>query len=938
MTASDPNPAAADRERILDRVADAMEVLDRDGEAGLERFCAGLGADRDAVLRRLKTLRSVGLMQEARSAAPEVPDQVGDFRLLERIGAGGMGVVHRARQLSLDRDAAVKLIRPDQLLFPGVRERFRRETAIVARLQHEGIVRLFGFGEDHGVPWFAMEYVDGVSLAEVLQGGQGKVPRELTGADFAQAVGATDTTLELFAGSWQDACLRVIERAALAVAAAHAEGVLHRDLKPSNVMVTPAGRVVLLDFGLAWSNVGDRLTRSGAPLGTVNYMAPEQLAGAAAMLDERVDVYALGVVLRELLTLRPAFVGSSFDAVAERVRAGLPAPFARDRSAASRDAEIVCAMAMDRDRARRHPGAKTLARDVRCVVERRPILATPPSLGLRLRRFAERHRALTAAAAVAAFAVVATPLVIAWRERSLRIQLEATNSALAQQVARADSNLGVAAEAMNRTLARFDAEQITGIPDLKPFADAVLVDTDAFLDALLAINPADPAARLRLAETLRRAGHLRWQFFDLPRTATVFHRVLELLDGCAGDPDTIDEIFVDVRLALLYVERSELAAMAEAYRAIVDRVRRRGPWSDRTPLLQHHVARALVRAANLAIRRKEFAEAATWIADARTVLDRLTTAHPTIVHLLEAAKCFAAAADLCEQQGDGEGTKRHVAECAAVTQRILAMPPQGDGDRLALTAWLPAWMFTLIRRGDHAAVVSLAEANGRLHAWFVERAPSRLQHRREWAENAQRLANSLVETGRVARAVEVLREVCRTLEPALHLWPKEGPLWRAFVTSQWQIVELLLRDGDTQALGAEAATLRTVTERAIAAAPESALATSACCSARMLLARLALRTRDHETAVAAIESAVQLRTLADSQATTARIRLGSDLELRLLHAEVLLQAERPDAAFTVLDELGKRLPRDLLQQVPALGRHADAPRAQALLARARDAR
>ncbi|MBL8755643.1 MAG: serine/threonine protein kinase [Planctomycetes bacterium] len=929
MAAPDPTPdRTADRERIVDLVAEAMDVLEQDGEPGLERFCAGLGADREPVLARLKTLRSVGLMQSPAAASPEVPDQVGDFRLLERIGAGGMGVVHRARHLSLDHDAAVKLIRPDQLVFPGVRERFRREVAIVARLQHEGIVRLYSFGEDRGVPWFAMERIDGVSLADVLQRCRGKAPRDLVGSDFARAVGAVDADGELFAGRWLDVCLRVLEKAALAVAAAHAAGVLHRDLKPSNVMVTPAGRVVLLDFGLAWSNVADRLTRSGAPLGTVNYMAPEQLAGAGASLDERVDVYALGVVLRELLTLQPAFAGTTFDTVAERVRAGLPTAFDA-RSAASRDAAVVCTMAMDRDRDRRHPTALTLARDLRNVLEHRPILATPPSLALRLRRFAERHRAVTAAVAVAVVGLLAAPAVIAWRERSLRLQLE-------QEVGRADTNLGLAAEAMTRTLERFDTERIAWVPDLKPLADGVLVDTDAFLDALLNSNPADPAARLRLATTLRRAGHVRWQFFDLPRTAKVFHRVLELLDGAAGDAETVDEIYADVRLALVYVERTEAEPAARVYDELLARLAARGPIVARSPSVQAHAARAAVRAASLALRRDPN-RAAAMLAEARTIRANLDAAMPSIDNSVEIARCALVAIELATRSHDDADRARRYDEAAAASARALALTPSSRQDREILAGWLVSWNSRLTTDGRHAEALAATRSLVELWDWFRQHEPSRAQHFADWASAHGHMSRALVGLGRIDEAVAGLRACVDQLESAIHVWPQNTWLHHSIVVHRTQIAELVQRQGDAALHRAAVEEVRVATHRALAATARSAPMLNACTKALVMLARDALQHGDLAGAAATIEEAVTTRAAAVQEGARTKVLVGTDVDLRLLQAEILLQSERSDDAFAVLEAM-RPLPRDLEQQVPTLGRHTTNARAQALFARARDGR
>ena len=251
-----------------------------------------------------------------------VPERLGPFRLGELLGGGGMGVVYRATEDELDREGALKIIRPEHLYFPGARERFRREVETIAGLQHPGIVPVYVVGEQDGVPYLAMECIEGCTLADVLRRARGRAAGHLTGRDFAQLVdsdrsggpgGDANTSGDLFAGTWEQVCLRIVARVAEALEHAHQRGVLHRDLKPSNVMVTAgdverggASRVMLFDFGLATTSRATRLTRSGAHLGSLPYMSPEQTAGTEH-LGPATDVYSLGVTLYELLTLKPAF-------------------------------------------------------------------------------------------------------------------------------------------------------------------------------------------------------------------------------------------------------------------------------------------------------------------------------------------------------------------------------------------------------------------------------------------------------------------------------------------------------------------------------------------------------------------------------------------------------------------------------------------------------
>jgi serine/threonine protein kinase/formylglycine-generating enzyme required for sulfatase activity len=332
---------------------------------------------------------------------PNIPEQLGDFRLLHALGGGGMGVVYLARQESLDRHVAVKIVRPEQMYFPGALQRFRREVDAVSRLQHPGIVSIHSVGEEDGLPYFAMEHVEGWTLSKVLRRFAGRSPDQLQGADLAQVIASHQvvTSGRVFSGNWAEAGLRLVLEVAEALAHAHSRGILHRDVKPSNIMLTASGRVVLLDFGLARPEGAVTMTRPGSQPGSLPYMSPEQLLDSQD-LDDRSDVYSLGVVLYEFLTLCYPFESGSSEQARERILEGRPASLRKHNAAISWDAETVCLTAMDRDPARRYVSAAAMAEDLRSVLELRPIQARRPGLALRCRRWVQRHPTRTAASLV----------------------------------------------------------------------------------------------------------------------------------------------------------------------------------------------------------------------------------------------------------------------------------------------------------------------------------------------------------------------------------------------------------------------------------------------------------------------------------------------------------------------------------------------------------
>jgi len=351
--------------------------------------------------RRLAML----LGQTASDAAP-APRQLGDYALGEVLGQGGMGVVHRAEDQRLGRDVAIKLLRPEFLWFDGARERFRREGEAVARLQHPGIVPVHAYAEQDGVPYYVMDLVEGLALDALLVALREVPPARRSGADIVrvleQRFGSplSEDAVHRLRGSWEQCCVRILAQAADALAHAHDRGVLHRDLKPSNIMVRTDGRVQLLDFGLAVVSGASRLTQSQGQVGSPPYMSPEQLDGRP--LDERTDVYGLGVTAYELLTLHCPFLRTTGETTRRAILAGDAPPLRKRVSKVSWELATVIAVAMDHDPARRYASTAALRDDLDRLASGDPIQARRPGPVLRLRRWVRRHPTVATALVLAA--------------------------------------------------------------------------------------------------------------------------------------------------------------------------------------------------------------------------------------------------------------------------------------------------------------------------------------------------------------------------------------------------------------------------------------------------------------------------------------------------------------------------------------------------------
>lgn len=488
-------------------------------------------------------------IQENPGAPPAtqlLPTEIGNFQVLKLIGEGGMGVVYEARQQHPRRIVALKLIR-GAVLSPGILKRFKHEADVLARLQHPGIAQIFEAGQAHtgqGLqPYFAMELVRGRPLLAFAE------QNRLT----------TRQRLDLFA--------RVCD----AIQYAHERGVIHRDLKPGNILVEDAGvsggRPKVLDFGIALVTSADasgatRQTEVGQVLGTLGYMSPEQLGSSGVALDVRSDVYALGVILHELLTGRqPLDLKSCSLADAARiVRDQEPTLLGQLNTAFRGDVETIVAKAIEKEKDRRYASVAALAADIRAHLADQPIAARPVSRIEHLRKFTRRNKLLVASIAsiivALSIGIVGTGMGLVRARRAEKVALERMADAQRETARAASVN-----EFLQKMLSAVDPAQSRG--------NREVTVSEVIDDALRLVNEGSLASqpdteaevRITLGKTLTGLGKYE-------KAEEQFKAALEIRRQTLGEKNMQTAAALG-ELANVYVNRANFAAAEKAYRDIL---------------------------------------------------------------------------------------------------------------------------------------------------------------------------------------------------------------------------------------------------------------------------------------------------------------------------------------------------------------------------------
>jgi len=462
--------------------------------------------------------------------AAAIPERIGPFKVLSKIGEGGMGTVYEAEQESPKRRVALKVIRAG-LASAAVLKRFALESQVLGRLQHPGIAQVYQAGtaatEMGSLPYFAMEFVHGVDVRKFV------------------SLGNLSTRQRL----------ELLTRICDAVHHAHQKGVIHRDLKPGNILVDQSGQPKILDFGVARATDADlqvttMQTDVGQIIGTLQYMSPEQVAADPNDLDTRSDVYALGVIAYEILTGQMPYdlKNKMIHEAARIIRdEGLTRLSMFDRALRG-DIETIVAKAMAKEKERRYQSAAGLGEDIQRYLDDEPILARPPSAAYQLQKFARRNKALAGGLAIAMVALIigfVTSTYLYFQAETARKGEAAQRTVAEDQRRRADEQRDRAVQAEAETQTR--ADQLETVSDFQADMLAQIDPTQAGVeltaDVLGKFTGALEKANVPEGDRARQVESFKRQWTRVNATDVA----RELIDRTILKPAirTIDERFKD---------------------------------------------------------------------------------------------------------------------------------------------------------------------------------------------------------------------------------------------------------------------------------------------------------------------------------------------------------------------------------------------------------
>ncbi len=492
-------------------------------------------ADHDEVARLTAPLRAArrdeahalgGAPRQDPEGSPPAFGELGDFRLLREVGRGGMGVVYEAEQISLRRRVALKVLPFAAAIDARRLQRFKTEALAAAHVQHEKIVPVYAVGCERGVHYYAMQFIDGQSLAALIEGLRALSEEQRGHAlDTETASGRSDLLSEEGAASATTTISRersadrrryvnrvagLGRQAALALEYAHQAGIVHRDVKPGNLLLDLRGQLWVTDFGLAQVTGDVGLTITGEMLGTLRYASPEQVLARRGIVDHRSDVYSLGATLYELLTLKPPFDGRDRNILIRQIADEEPVSPRSLVPSIPPELETIVLKSLRKEPADRYATAQEMADDLQRFLDGRPIYARRPTFSERLRAWSRRHPTIVGSGVAALILLTAASLVstlIVRREQAKTLaeqkKVEGAYLREHQRAEEAEARFRLARRAVDE-LIRASEEELAHRPGTEGLRKRLLGSALSYYREFIAERQSDADVQAELHDTTRR--------------------------------------------------------------------------------------------------------------------------------------------------------------------------------------------------------------------------------------------------------------------------------------------------------------------------------------------------------------------------------------------------------------------------------------------------
>ena len=552
---------------VFDRYALALDSGNEDGAEKILESFPSIGEEFHVQFRGLYLLERAardGTFDSLSDRSdlkdkPGKPKRLGDFEIEYELGRGGMGIVYAAKQISLQRPVALKILPFTSVLDPRQVARFQNEAQAAASLHHPNIVPVYGVGCERGVHYYSMQLIEGQTLAQFIRHKQANEGNESSISANAETVDELSTLVTIKSSNYVQKIVELGVRVAEAIHFAHEHGIVHRDIKPSNLLLDREGKVWVADFGLARCRGNSDLTSQGDQLGTLRYMSPEQAAGRNNQVDFHTDIYSLGVTLYEMLTLSRAHLEQDRLQLLSKIESSEPKPIRSINPSISKDLETVICRAISKVPSDRYSSGQEFADDLARCLHGKPVLAKRRTVVDRCAAAMLRHKRIFAGSAVAIIGLTMVAITVAsiFYNQRQREHVAAENARFYLQQA-------------HKSVDRFGVlltDELSEIPGTKPLRRKLLGEAIGYYNDFLQFAGSAPELNLEKALAHSQLGRLHERAADDKTALVCYEAAIHRFGILEASADAKTEMAVCLdRMGLIHKRHGKFLVSARAFR------------------------------------------------------------------------------------------------------------------------------------------------------------------------------------------------------------------------------------------------------------------------------------------------------------------------------------------------------------------------------------